>query len=192
MLKRPMCCICLDELHYFTAFRLLPWRLDLGALSHYNVSSVDVKGSGMLNTFLTALGDVAALAAALFAFLALRRASETIREARDERREAELTRLRDRVEHVGEVLEAMASAASNAPHRFAVHRNRLGLSLAGLRERLPKCVALFHEVRTLEQFKSFDIDAARHEIDHVLNSFNTSLARRSSSNRPGESGDSVW
>jgi hypothetical protein len=106
-------------------------------------------------------GDVAALTAALFAFLALRLAYETIADASNDRREAERDRQRDRIEHVGEILEAMASAAQSTPHRFAVHRNRLGLALASLRKQLPKCSALFDETMTPDQFKSFDISAAR-------------------------------
>jgi len=130
-----------------------------------------------LYTFLTAIGDVAALAAALFAFLALRQASETIKEAEEDRRQAELNRTRDRVEHVGEILEAMASASSSAPHRFTVLRNRLGLGLVGLGESLPRCMALFDEARTPDQFNSFDIDAVRREIDEVLQSLSSTLAR---------------
>src|SRR5262245_35427578 len=134
----------------------------------------------MLDTILTAIGDAAALAAALFAFLALRKASETIREARKDRLEAEQNRLRDRIEHVGEILEAMASAAERTPYRFAVHRNRLGFALAGLRELLPRCMALFNEVATPDQFKSYDIDAPRHEIDEKLNSLSSRLTRPTS------------
>jgi hypothetical protein len=122
----------------------------------------------MLNTVLTAIGDVAALAAALFAFLALRQASKTIMEARNDRHEAERNRMRDRVEHVGEILEAMTSAAEITPHRFAVHRNRLGFALAGLRDTLPHCSALFDDATTPGDFKSLDVVAARNEIDHSL------------------------
>lgn len=129
----------------------------------------------MLNTFLTAIGDVAALAAALFAFLALRSASETIREAKEERRESELNRTRQRVEHVGEILEAMASAASDTPYRFPVHRNRLGFALVGIGERLHKSTAVFDNARTPDQFKKLDIDAVRHEIDNVLKSLDRSV-----------------
>lgn len=124
----------------------------------------------MVDTILTATGDAAALAAALFAFLALRQASQTIREARNDRREAERNRMRDRVEHVGEIIEAMASAAESTPKRFPVHRNRLGLALAGLHEQLPKCEGLFNEVRTPDQFKGYDLNVARIEIDSQLNS----------------------
>src|SRR5437660_3206059 len=123
----------------------------------------------MLDTVLVAIGDVAALAAAIFALLALRQASGTIREARKDRREAERNRMRDRVEHVGEILEAMASAAEDTPKRFLVHRNRLGFALAGLRERLPKCEELFNNVATPDQFKSYDISVTRNEIDSQLN-----------------------
>jgi hypothetical protein len=129
----------------------------------------------MLDTILTAIGDAAALAAALFAYLALRKASETIREANNDRREAEQTRMRDRIEHVGEILEAMASAAQSTPYRFTVHRNRLGLALTGLRERLPKCMALFNEVTTPGQFKSYDINPARREVDSELNSLSSPM-----------------
>jgi hypothetical protein len=89
-------------------------------------------------------------------------------DARNDSREAERNRQRDRVEHVGEILEAMASATESAPRRFAVHRNRLGLALASLRKQLPKCSALFDEAMTPDQFKSFDISAARQEIDDTL------------------------
>jgi len=124
----------------------------------------------MTDTILTAIGDAAALAATLFAYLALRQASETIREARKDRREAERNRMRDRVEHVGEIIEAMASAAENTPKRFPVHRNRLGWALAGLRGQLPKCEELFNNVGTSDQFKGYDISVVRDEIDSQLNS----------------------
>lgn len=124
----------------------------------------------MTDTILTAIGDVAALAAALFAFLALRQASETIKDARKDRREAERNRMRDRVEHVGEILEAMTSAAENTPKRFPVHRNRLGWALAGLHERLPKCEELFNDVETPDQFEAYDIRSVRDQIDSQLNS----------------------
>jgi hypothetical protein len=101
----------------------------------------------MLDTILTAIGDAAALAAALFAYLALRKASETIKEANNDRREAEQKRMRDRIEHVGEILEAIASAAQSSPYRLTVYFNRLGLALTGLRERLPKCTAPFNHGR---------------------------------------------
>jgi hypothetical protein len=127
----------------------------------------------MIDTVLAAIGDAAALVAALFAFLALRQASKTISEARKDRHEAERNRMRDRVEHVGEILEAMASAAADTPKRFPVHRNRLGFALAGLRERLPKCEELFNDVRTSDQFNGYDISMARNEIDSQLNSLSS-------------------
>jgi hypothetical protein len=142
----------------------------------------------MLDTILTVIGDVAALAAALFAFLALRKASETIREAKKDRFEAEQNRLRDRIEHVGEILEAMASAAVSTRYRFTVHHNRLGLALAGLREQLPKCMTLFNEVTTPDQFTSYDINPARNEIDDELNSLSSRLTRPASLEPPTQPG----
>lgn len=129
----------------------------------------------MLDTIFTAIGDAAALAAALFALLALRKAAETIREAKEGRHEADRNRTRDRIEHVGEILEAMASAAKSTRYRFAVHRNRLGFALTGLRERLPKCLVLFNEVTEPSQFKNFYINAARDEINDALNSLSNKL-----------------
>jgi hypothetical protein len=78
--------------------------------------------------------------------------------------------MRDRIERVGEILEAMASAAQNVPKRFPVHRNRLGLALAGLHEQLPECEKIFVDVRTPDQFRDYDLSAARVEIDSQLNS----------------------
>lgn len=122
----------------------------------------------MMDTVLAAIGDVAALAAALFAFLALRQASATIREARKGKWEAERNRMRDRVEHVGEILEAMESAAEVFPKRYPVHRNRLGFALAGLREWLPKCEELFNNADTPDRFKNYDISMVRNEVDSQL------------------------
>ena len=64
------------------------------------------------STALVAIGDMAALAAAVFAFLALRQAREAVREARRERREAE-ARIVRRVEWGREMIEQIDRTAED-------------------------------------------------------------------------------
>ena len=66
-----------------------------------------------MSTALVVIGDMAALAAAVFAFLALRQAREAVREARRERREAEHARLVCRVEWAREMIEQIDRMAED-------------------------------------------------------------------------------
>ena len=65
-----------------------------------------------MSTALVVIGDMAALAAAVFAFLALRQAREAVREARRERREAE-ARIVRRVEWGREMIEQIDRTAED-------------------------------------------------------------------------------
>lgn len=92
---------------------------------------------------MTAIGDAAALAAALFAFLALGKANETIKEARADRREAEHDRLVHRVERVAEAVQNITVLARNdlritPPGDSWLHgQDMLSYALPGLAARLP-------------------------------------------------------
>ena len=123
----------------------------------------------MLSTALTVVGDVAAVMAAVFAFLSLRLARNALGEAQEttrlaiesredaeaarreaavDRREAERDRQRRRLERVGEVVEdvfwiATTDCNYNPPtKRFNEPRNRLRHALVGLQAALPECVKL--------------------------------------------------
>lgn len=141
----------------------------------------------MLDTTLSAVGDVGALAAAAFAFLALGKANATIKlaesarvaaeqaakDAAADRREAERDRMLRRIEKVGEILEAVAFAAKEpGGGRWQTHRNRLRQALVGLHERLPRCMALVNEVKMPAQVDRY-IGAARSEVELELESFIT-------------------
>lgn len=97
---------------------------------------------------LAAIGDVAALAAAVFAFLALDKANETIKEARAERREAEHDRLVRRIERVAEAVQKIDALADNdlrysPPTDSWLHgQNGLSYALVGLAGRLPNAARL--------------------------------------------------
>lgn len=137
---------------------------------------------GMVNTILAVISAAAAAIAAVCAVLALRTANDTIKEAkaarldaeqaaRDaaaERREAVRERERHQIEHVGEIVEAIASAAKNHfEDRVVVHRNRLRHALVGLHDRLPECVAIVNEVKSADQVDLY-ISKARVEVERKL------------------------
>ena len=151
----------------------------------------------MVDTILTVIGDVGALAAAWFAFLALGKANATIkeaeaarldaeqaakdaaterREAAKDRRDAERDRMRRRIEHVGEILEAAASAAKEPHGRWATHLNRLRQALVGLHELLPECVELVKAVNTADQVGRY-VSNARNEVELKLRSLSSELVR---------------
>jgi hypothetical protein len=145
----------------------------------------------MLNTILAAISAVAAAVAAVCAVLALRKASDTINVARRaqedaaqaakdaaaDRREAERERDRHRIEHVGEIVEAIASASrDHLDGRVVVHRNRLRHALVGLHERLPVCVKLLDEVKSPDQVDRY-VSNARTEVEYVLEHLNGGLAQ---------------
>ncbi len=117
------------------------------------------------DTIIAAIGSAAALFAALFAYLALGKASETVREAkaarldaeqaaRDaaaDRREAERDRRYRRVERVGELVEDLyRKSYSVGTDIWATDRNRLGHALVGLTDQLPRCAALMHAETPVE------------------------------------------
>jgi hypothetical protein len=156
------------------------------------------------DTVLVAIGDVAALAAALFAFLALGKASETVREAkaarvdaeqaaRDvaaDRREAERDRQLRRVERVGEIVEDLyGNAGLFGTDQWAADRNRLGHALVGLTGRLPVCAALLGGMPKTYQEATQRVSASRDEVHAELERLNqvqrkpatTELASRSKS-----------
>jgi hypothetical protein len=149
----------------------------------------------MVDTILTAIGDAAALAAALFAFMALGRARETITIAKDtlqeavaarqdaeravkdaaaERRKAEREREWRRIEHVGEIVEAVAYAAENND-RWKIHCNRLKYALLGLEDRFQQTAQL-EKCPTAESALSI-AELARTEVERELKRFSGELAQ---------------
>lgn len=136
----------------------------------------------MVGAILTAIGDVAALAAALCAFLALGKARETIGEARAarkdaeqaakdaaaERREAEREREWRRIEHVGEIVEALAYAAESND-RWKIHCNRLSYALLGMEDRFPQTAQL-QNCPTADSALSI-ANLARPEVERELKRF---------------------
>jgi hypothetical protein len=100
------------------------------------------------DTILVAVGDAAALAAAVFAFLALGQAREAVREAHRERREAERARLARRVEWAGEMIEQIDRLAWDdlhvTPPADTWRRGRflLAQGFVGLAGRLPQTAKL--------------------------------------------------
>jgi hypothetical protein len=106
----------------------------------------------MLSTILSAISAVAAAVAAVCAVLALRKANDTIRVARRAQEDAERERDRHRIEHVGEIVEAIASASrDHLDGRVIIHRNRLRQAIVGLHKQLPECVKLIDEVKRVMQ-----------------------------------------
>jgi hypothetical protein len=110
-------------------------------------------------TAFAAIGDIAALTAAVFAFLALGQAREAVREARRERRDAERARLVRRVEWAGEMIEQIDRLAEDdlrsRPPTDSWRRGRILLAqgFVGLADRLPQTAKLLgcsdvHQVRS--------------------------------------------
>ena len=151
----------------------------------------------MVDGILAAIGDIGALAAAWFAFLALGRANETIKEAKaarleaeqaakeaaaerresaKDRREAEKYRLRRRIEHVGEIVEVAASAAKEPHGRWATEVNRLRQGLVGLHELLPECTGLANSANTADQVGRY-VAGARNEVELQLKQLSQEAAR---------------
>ncbi len=141
-----------------------------------------MEDASMVNTILAAIGAAAAAVAAVCAVQALRQANETIKvaklaredaeqaaqDAAAERRQAERERNRHRIESVGEIVEAIASAArDHLEGRMVVHRNRLRQALVGLHERLPECVRLVNEVKSPDQADRY-VSKARAEVERQL------------------------
>jgi hypothetical protein len=193
---------------------------------------------------LTLIGDLAALAAAAFAFLALGKANTTISEARAlreatqaaatdaardrreaaaearaerqeaqqaaheaaaerraateaaraERFEAEKQHLVRRVERVGELVEELfwkavynqnvqpewskGAVAGLEVATFLDPRNRLSQALVGLRDRLPRCVALVEQAKMPEQAVGL-ARQARNEVETELKYLHGELTRPS-------------
>jgi len=136
----------------------------------------------MLDTVLSLIGAIATVVAVGLAYLTLRTARATIgeakaarldaeraaRDAATDRRESELDLRHHRIERVGEILEAVASAAQQqGGGRWQTHRNRLAQALVGLHAQLPKCVALVNEVKAPEQLARY-LGEARAEVEFQL------------------------
>jgi len=100
------------------------------------------------DTVFAAIGEIAALAAAVFAFLALGQARQAVREARRERRDAEHARLVRRVEWAGEMIEQIDRLAEDdqriRPPADSWRRGRILLAqgFVGLADRLPRTAEL--------------------------------------------------
>jgi hypothetical protein len=100
------------------------------------------------DTTFAAIGDIAALAAAAFAFLALGQARQAAREAHRERRDAEHARLVRRVEWAGEMIEQIDRLAEDdqriRPPADSWRRGRILLAqgFVGLADRLPRTAEL--------------------------------------------------
>lgn len=135
----------------------------------------------MANTILSVISATAAAVAAVCAVLALRTANATIKEAkaarldaeraaRDaaaDRRQAERERERRRVEHIGEIVEAIASAAREPDGgRWMVHRNRLMQALAGQRQRFPQATRF--ENCSMPEDALCIVPSARNEVEIKL------------------------
>jgi Na+/phosphate symporter len=72
------------------------------------------------------------------------------------------------IEHVGEIVEAVASAArDDLEGRVVVHRNRLRQALVGLHKLLPECVKLANEVKSPDQANRY-VSKARAEVEPEL------------------------
>jgi hypothetical protein len=129
----------------------------------------------MVNTILAAIAAAAAAVAAVCAVLALHKANETIKvaeqaakDAAAERRQAERERDWHRIEHVGEIVEAVASAAGDhLEGRVVVHRNRLRQALVGLHKRLPECEKLANDVKSPDQYVSNARTEVERELEHL-------------------------
>jgi hypothetical protein len=79
--------------------------------------------------------------------------------------------MRRRVERVGEILEAAASAAKEPHGRWATHVNRLRQALVGLHELLPESVELANAANTADQVGRY-IVKARNEVELELKHLN--------------------
>ena len=97
-----------------------------------------------------------------------RTAAEDRRQAAEDRREEERDRQRRRIEHVGEIIEAMASAAQLPDGgRWETHRNRLRQGLVGLHDRLPQCERLVRKAVYHKDVSNY-VGTARSEVEVAL------------------------
>ena len=153
-----------------------------------------------LTTVLTAVGDLAAGIAAVAAVRGLGKAREAVtaaqqtvdltrstlqaaeaarldaeaarREAVADRREAERERRRQRLIHVGEIVEEVFWAAEADTHYephtrgWMAARNRLGHALVGLMDELPRCLLVRDAASALDARRN--ASNARVEIEEAL------------------------
>jgi hypothetical protein len=100
-------------------------------------------------------------------------------EAAEDRRQIELDRLRHRVERVGEIVEDLfwsanrkvIDAQSTGPSvQWMADRNRLGVALVGVTDRLPECAKLLNASTAADAFRTASV--ARQEVLAELDRLN--------------------